>query len=73
MGGFLHVYFKSTLRVTRDDGIVVKIRQESFMKLRSTNPRSDDLRLIEMRTDTLLVESYPEGDEIGEPMEVDDM
>ncbi|KAL6875090.1 hypothetical protein J3F83DRAFT_771376 [Trichoderma novae-zelandiae] len=65
----LQIYFRSTLRVTRDDGIVVKISQEIMMLVRRTARDMDDLRLVEMRTATFLIETYPEGDVIGEPME----
>ncbi|KAL7938591.1 hypothetical protein V8C35DRAFT_328611 [Trichoderma chlorosporum] len=61
----------STLRVTRNEGIVVKIRQLILMKVRFIN-NMRQLVLQEMHTTTLLVETYPEGDEIGEPIEEED-
>ncbi|UKZ50077.1 hypothetical protein TrVGV298_004333 [Trichoderma virens] len=71
--GRLHLLFRSTLRVTRNDGIVVKIRQLILMKLRPRGNNLDHLYLDEMHTTTILVESYPNGDEVGEPMEEDDL
>ncbi|KAH0492739.1 hypothetical protein TgHK011_007680 [Trichoderma gracile] len=72
-GGTLQVYFASVLRVTGHDGMVIKLSQEMMMLARPTNESNDDLRLVEMRTSTWLVEAYPEGDEVGEPMTVDDL
>lgn len=43
------------------------------MLVRQTNEHIDDLRLVEMRTSTWLVEAYPEGDEVGEPMTEEDL
>ncbi|KAK4072666.1 uncharacterized protein Triagg1_5711 [Trichoderma aggressivum f. europaeum] len=71
--GCLHLQFLSTLRVTRNEGIVVKIRQLILMKVSSQRNIFGRLCLQEMHTTTLLVETYPEGDEIGEPMEEEDM
>ncbi|KAL7817149.1 hypothetical protein V8C26DRAFT_428757 [Trichoderma gracile] len=72
-GGTLQVYFASVLRVTGHDGMVIKLSQEMMMLARPTNESNDDLRLVEMRTSTWLVEAYPEGDEVGEPMTADDL
>ncbi|KAL7788915.1 hypothetical protein V8C43DRAFT_323635 [Trichoderma afarasin] len=71
--GCIHLQFLSTLRVTRNDGIVVKIRQLILMKVNPTRNVFGRLSLHQMHTTTLLVETYPEGDEIGEPMEEDDI
>ncbi|KAF3068033.1 hypothetical protein CFAM422_007943 [Trichoderma lentiforme] len=71
--GCIHFQFLSTLRVTRNDGIVVKIRQLILMKVSPHQNVFGRLYLQEMHTTTLLVETYPEGDEIGEPMEEEDM
>lgn len=57
----------------RDDGVVMKISQEMMMLVRPTNDHIDDLRLVEMRTSTFLIEAYPEGDVIGEPMNMEDL
>ncbi|OTA02982.1 hypothetical protein A9Z42_0034060 [Trichoderma parareesei] len=72
-GGALQIYFASVLRVTGHDGIVIELSQEITMLASPTNTSIDDLRLEEMRTSTWLVEAYPEGDEVGEPMTVDDL
>lgn len=71
--GCLHLQFLSTLRVTKNEGIVVKIRQLILMKVKPQRNVFGRLSLQEMHTTTLLVETYPEGDEIGEPMEEEDM
>jgi hypothetical protein len=52
---------------------VIELSQEITMLARPTNTSIDDLRLEEMRTSTWLVEAYPEGDEVGEPMTLDDL
>ncbi|TFB07812.1 hypothetical protein CCMA1212_000610, partial [Trichoderma ghanense] len=72
-GGTLGIYFASVLRVTGHDGIVIKLSQEMMMLARPTTEHIDDLRLVEMRTSTSLVEAYPEGDEVGEPMVDEDL
>ncbi|QYS95814.1 hypothetical protein H0G86_003087 [Trichoderma simmonsii] len=56
-----------------NDGIVVKIRQVILMKVNPNRNVFGRLSLEEMHTTTLLVETYPEGDEIGEPMEEEDL
>ncbi|PTB55977.1 hypothetical protein M431DRAFT_4898 [Trichoderma harzianum CBS 226.95] len=71
--GCIHLQFFSTLRVTRNEGIVIKIRQLILMKVSPIQNVFGRLYLQEMHTTTLLVETYPEGDEIGEPMEEDDI
>ncbi|KAL5086635.1 hypothetical protein Trisim1_008886 [Trichoderma cf. simile WF8] len=72
LDGCIHIQFLSTLRVTRNDGIVVKIRQVILMKVNPNRNVFGRLSLEKMHTTTLLVETYPEGDEIGEPMEEED-